>query len=367
MKKVICSIFIFVLLFQNVAYGSGLNLSGNSYILMEEKSGKVLVEKNSHLEMPIASTTKIMTALIAIERGNLDKLVEVSDESINIEGSSIYLKHGELISLRDLLYGLMLRSGNDSAVAIACEVSGSEAEFVNLMNKKAKEIGAYNTNFVNPHGLHNENHYSSAYDLALITREAFKSKDFEEIAKAKSYRSSREENSYFVNKNKTIFEYDGGDGVKIGYTTSSGRCLVSSATKDNMRLIAVSLKAGDWFNDNYKLMDYGFDNYKLYSIYNSHQLITKAKVKDGIKEEVALVADRDFLYPLKDDEKDDIVLSLDLNKDIRTPIEKDKTLGYVSTYLDGKLIRRDNLVAKYRIDKKSFINIILDKMKTINN
>lgn len=367
MKIKLLFIILFVFLLQNISYANGLSLSGQSYILVEENSGRVLTEKNSQLKMPIASTTKIMTALIALEKGNLDEKYEITEESTNVEGSSIYLKLGEHILFRDLIYGLMLRSGNDSAVAIANYISGSESEFVKLMNIKAKQIGANNTNFVNPHGLHDANHYSTAYDLALITRKAFSVKGFDEVSRAKTYKGTRVENNYFVNKNKTLWEYKGGDGVKIGYTTSSGRCLVSSASKDNMRLIAVSLRAGDWFNDNYKLLDYGFENFKLYNIYDKNQLITQVTVTDGAKDKIPLVSESGFSYPLQESEKENLKLSLNVKENLRAPIIAGQVIGDIEVYLDGKLIKKDNLVAKYDIEKKSFLKKYLDIFKSKSN
>lgn len=366
-RKTLILIIGLVLIISNKANGSSLNLSAQSYILIEENSGRVLLENDAHRKMAMASTTKIMTALIAIENGNLDDIVLVGEDSVNIEGSSIYLKVGEKVKLIDLIYGLMLRSGNDSAMAIANHISESEENFVFQMNQKARRIGAKNTNFVNPHGLHNQNHYSTAYDLSLITREAFKFSDFQNISRSKVYTSSRVQENYFVNKNKTLWEYEGGDGVKIGYTMSSGRCLVSSATRDNMRLIAVSLNAPNWFNDNYRLMDYGFSNYKLYNIYEKDQLITHANVIEGIKDKIPLVSENDFLYPLKEDEIDKIKLNVNKSNEIKAPIKKGDILGYVEVYLDGGLIRKDNLIAKYSVDRKSAINRILDDIRGVYN
>ena len=356
MAKKFITVVLLILLSQNLVYGDNLDLSAQGFILMEENSGRVLLEKNAYTKMPMASTTKIMTALLAIERGNMDDVVEITDDSVNIEGSSIYLKVGEKITLGDLVYGLMLRSGNDSAVAIANYISGTEEGFIKLMNKKARLIGANNTNFTNPHGLYNKEHYTTAYDLALITRYAFKSDDFENVSKAKEYRSSREVNNYYVNKNKTLWDYKGGDGVKIGYTIASGRCLVSSATKDNMRLIAVSLNAPNWFNDNYKLMDYGFENYKLYNIYEKGKFFKNISVQEGIKDKVPVIAEKDFLYPLKEDELSKIKYIINVEESVEAPVEKGDILGYVEVYLDGKLINKDKLIAKYDIDKKSFID-----------
>src|SRR5699024_6837773 len=178
-KYIILSIGVCLLLFSGtIGYADGVKVHGEGVILMDTDSGRVLYEYNPYSELSMASTTKIMTALVALENGNLNDIVTVKKCSIGIEGSSIYLYEEEKISLEDLLYGLMLRSGNDAAVAIANFIGGSEKGFVRLMNNKAKEIGAMNTNFSNPHGLSEDNHYTTPYDLALITREALKNQDF---------------------------------------------------------------------------------------------------------------------------------------------------------------------------------------------
>ena len=356
-KKIITLFITLSLLFPQVSFAENLALSASSYILMDEVSGRVIVEHNCHQRMPMASTTKIMTALIALEKCDLEDLVKIDERSINIEGSSIYLKNNEKISIKDLLYGLMLRSGNDAAVAIANYVN-SEEEFVELMNEKAKSLNAKNTNFANPHGLSHDDHYSTAYDLALITREAFKYDIFEEISSAKTYTAKREENEYFINKNKTLWEYDGGDGVKIGYTKAAGRCLVSSANRDGMRLIAVSLNAPDWFNDNYKLMDLAFEKYKPYTIYNKYQFIKKIHLEnDDI--DLNLIAENDFLYPLDDEEKNKIKVSITPYSNLELPIEKGQVLGTIDTYLDGKLIKRDSLISPDKLGKNSIIEKFL--------
>lgn len=320
---------------------------------MDEASGRVLVEHDCHKEMPMASTTKIMTALIAIENCDLDDIVKVDERSINIEGSSIYLKNEEEISMLDLLYGLMLRSGNDSAVAIANHICATEEEFIDLMNKKARDIGAKNTHFADPHGLSDENHYSTGYDLALITREAFRYAIFEEIVASKSYMSKRSENEYFANKNKTLWEYKDGDGVKIGYTSSSGRCLVSSAKRQEMRLIAVSLNAPNWFNDNYSLMDYGFDNYNPYTIYGKYQLMKKIELPD--ERELNMITDKELIYPLDEDEKENLKVNISINENIQLPIKESEIVGRIDTYLDGVLIKKGNLISAKDIKKASII------------
>lgn len=360
MKKILVLILIIILLSGNINFSENIYLSGNNYILMEEESGRILVEKNAYEKMPMASTTKIMTALVAIELGNLDDYVEITEESVGIIGSSIYLELGEKIKLEDLLYGLMLRSGNDSSVAIAVQISGSIDDFVKEMNKKAVDIGANYTNFSNPHGLHDDNHYSTPYDMALITREAILNEKFSTIWKSKSHTSNRHKNNYFVNKNKTLWQYQGGDGGKTGYTSDSGRCLVSTAKRNNMRLIAVSFNARDWFNDNYKLLNHGFENYNLYSIYSRDQLLKKLKLENGSKDNLLLVSEESFLYPLGKDELDSVKLSIDVTKEPFIPISAGEQLGHVKTYLNEKIIRNDKLVVKYEVTKKPFYQRIKD-------
>ena len=239
------------------------SVSAEGAVLVDGSSGRVLYEKNSDKRLYPASTTKIMTALVTLE--TLDELglgpdskVIVPVEAAGVEGSSLYLKAGEKLSLEELLYGLMLQSGNDSAEAIAVCVGGTRETFVEKMNLKAEQLGCSGTHFVNPSGLFEENHYTTAGDLAIIAAEAMKREDFREIVGAQKWASEETDRS-FVNKNKTVFNYEGGNGVKIGFTKKSGRTLVASAEREGKELIAVVLRDGNWFNDAYALMDYGFE------------------------------------------------------------------------------------------------------------
>lgn len=238
------------------------SVSAEGAVLINSDSGSVLYEKNPDEKLYPASTTKIMTALVALETLEelglgIDSKVIVPVEAAGVEGSSLYLKAGEKLSLEELLYGLMLQSGNDSAETIAACVGGTRDNFVEKMNRRAEELGCRGTHFVNPSGLFDENHYTTAGDLAVIAAEAMKRNDFRKIVGARSW-SSEETDRSFVNKNKTVFNYEGGNGVKIGFTKRSGRTLVASAQRDGKELIAVVLKDGNWFNDAYALMDYGF-------------------------------------------------------------------------------------------------------------
>lgn len=358
-KKILLLILIVNLFTSRFVYCVKPNISAQSAILMDAQSGRVLLEYNSHKKLPMASTTKIMTALVALENGELKDNIKIKKDAIGIEGSSIYLYEGEIISLEDLLYGLMLRSGNDSAIAIADHIGGNLEEFIAMMNKKAKKIGANNTNFMNPHGLHDNNHYTTAYDLALITREAMGIEEFREISKTKKWNAIRDKNNIFYNKNKTLWEYEGGDGVKIGYTMNAGRCLVSSATRNGSQLISIVLNDRNWFNDCYVLMDYGFENFNTYVIFDKGQYFNKVYVDKGVKDYVPIVTENSFLYPLRQEELKKIKLHVNLPDTIKAPIIKNEQIGSVNVYLNGQLIHEGKLIAKDNIKKLSKIKSLI--------
>ena len=246
-----------------------IGISAGQAILIDGNTGKVLYEKAADEKAYPASTTKIMTALITLETlekydSPLNQKVKIPALAEGVEGSSIYLKSGEEISIEDLLYGLMLVSGNDSAVALAEIIGGSQEKFVEMMNDKASKLHCDNTHFANPNGLFDENHYTTVRDMAIIAREAMGNETFRKIVSEEDWTAERPESTYltFHNKNKTVNEYEGGNGVKIGYTKSSGRTLVASATRGEKTMIAVVMSAPDWFNDAYRLMDFGFSQTK---------------------------------------------------------------------------------------------------------
>jgi D-alanyl-D-alanine carboxypeptidase len=278
-------------------------ISAQAAILMDVASDRVLFAKNADQPMKVASLTKIMTAIIAIEKGELDQLVRVSPKAVGIEGSSIYLKAGDQVPLRTLLYGLMLRSGNDAAMAIAEHIGGSVEGFVYLMNEKATYLGLKNTHFMNPHGLDKPNHYSSAHDLAILTSYALKNPVFREIVKTKVIALPWPGETWrhkFYNKNKLLRMYSYADGVKTGFTKQAGRTLVTSATKNGQQLVAVTLNdPNDWL-DSTKMFEYGFRSYQLVTPLHKGQVIVR-KMKD--KKPLELVAGEDFRYPLTADEK----------------------------------------------------------------
>ncbi|WP_026676911.1 D-alanyl-D-alanine carboxypeptidase family protein [Fictibacillus gelatini] len=304
-KKVKMSIVIllFVLLVPAKTKAVGPGVSARAAVLMEQESGRVLFGKEEHRPMRIASITKIMTAIIAIESGKMSDKVKISEKATRTEGSSLYLTPGERVPLRDLVYGLMLRSGNDAAVAIAEHVGGSVEGFELLMNQKAREIGMEDTNFRNPHGLDDhEDHYSSAYDMALLTRYAMNNKEFRKISSTKVYRSHQEGEKWdriWKNKNKMLKLYRYSTGGKTGFTKRAKRTLVSTAKKDGMGLIAVTLDDPNDWEDHENLFNWGFQTYDLTTI-------VKKGVIDGIRlkqYENKIEANRTFQYPLMKDER----------------------------------------------------------------
>lgn len=262
--------------------------SASAEIAMEQTTGKVLEESNADSKLPMASTTKIMTAIIIIEDCNLDDIITVPDEAVGVEGSSIFLKKDEKIDIRDLLYGLMMRSGNDSATALAIYHSGTVDDFVDKMNDKAREIGALSTNFKNPSGLPDKEHYTTARDLCNIARYAMSNEFFKEIVSSKSY-SGKYRN--YTNKNKMLFNYEGANGVKTGYTVKAGRCLVSSAERNGMQVVSVVLNCPDMYERSENILDYCFNNYALIEI-NPETFIMSDKVLYKTQERINFVANK---------------------------------------------------------------------------
>lgn len=262
--------------------------------LIDVESGRVLFSARGDEELPIASLTKIMTAIVAIEHGTLSDKVKVSRHAYGKEGSSIYLHLGEEMSLENLLYGLMLRSGNDAATAIAEHVGGSEEGFVLLMNKKVEMLGLQHTQFQNPHGLDAKGHYSSANDLAKLTAYAMHNPVFKAIVRTPTRTAPNPNDPWdykWDNKNKMLRLYEGADGVKTGYTKIARRCLVSSATRNDQQLVAVTINDGDDWNDHRKLLDYGFEYYPQQTLIKTGQA-----VQNGLKAGIT------FSYPLSREE-----------------------------------------------------------------
>ncbi|WP_428845881.1 D-alanyl-D-alanine carboxypeptidase family protein [Guptibacillus hwajinpoensis] len=309
-------ILIAALLFLMIPRGvvaEGVGVSARSAILLEQETGRVLYEKDAYTQRRIASITKIMTAIIAIESGKMNETVKISGNAAGTEGSSLYLKEGEKITLENLVYGLMLRSGNDAAVAIAEEVGGSLEGFVTLMNQKAEEIGMSHTVFMNPHGLDDhENHLSTAYDMAILTQYAMDNDTYRIISSTKVHKApnATEDWDYvWRNKNKLLTSlYSDSTGGKTGYTKRAKRTLVSTAERDGMTLIAVTLDAPDDWNDHISMFNWGYSNYEL-TLLEPKGIIKDVK-DEPYKGNVRL--NRDLSYPLTSEERGQIHSTIQL-------------------------------------------------------
>ena len=272
--------------------------SAGSLCLLDADTGEVLVEKNADHPSLIASTTKIMTALVVTERCDLDRLVTVPPEATGIEGSSMYLKTGEQLTVRELLYGLMLHSGNDAAVALALCSAGSVERFVGWMNETAQRLALTGTKFANPNGLDDENNYSTARDLAVLTRYALKNADFLQIVSTRSIRAA---GRCLTNHNRLLWSLKGAIGVKTGYTRAAGRILVSAAERCGRRLIVVTINDGNDWRDHSSLYDYGFSRYQTRIALRRGDAATELKLLDGST--AVLKAGEDFSCALRDGEQ----------------------------------------------------------------
>ena len=323
---------------------AAVSVSAKSAILIEQSSGRVIYEKTAHQPRRIASITKIMTAILAIESGKMAEKVTVSNRAVKAEGSSIYLQSGEKIKLEDLVYGLMLRSGNDSAVAIAEHVGGSLEGFVFLMNQKAKELGMINSHFANPHGLDDhENHLSSAYDMAVLTRYAMMNPTYKKIAGTKVHRAPNPNESWdrvWRNKNRLLTEkYKYTTGGKTGYTKRAKRTLVTTATKGEMNLIAVTLDAPSDWNDHIHMYESAFRQYDMVEIISSGKI---RPVKDPIYRKHVYIKNS-FSYPLNSSEESLTSVKYKMMEPKENWEEQKnipEVVGQAEVTIDGKTIKR---------------------------
>ena len=314
--------------------------TSSSKIVMEVSTGRVLYEDNAYERKFMASTTKILTAITIIENCNLDEIITVSNQTVGVEGSSIYLEAGEKLSIKNLLYGLMLRSGNDCAETLAVHCSKTIKDFSILMNETANKIGEKNSNFVNPQGLHDDNHYTTAYDLAKISCYAMKNQTFREIAGTKSVKipfTTRGYDRYLVNKNKMLKEFDGSTGIKTGFTKKAGRCLVSSCMRDGMELVCVVLNCPPMFEESKTLLTNCFNRYQMYKLYESDYIVAFIPVKDE-KEKCAVCVKEDIILPLSYDESQVIKITYEYPEELEKPIKKDQEIGFIKIYAANNLL-----------------------------
>ena len=334
-------IFLLLLLFPVSVFG--LSVPSNNAILIDQDSGRILYSKRINEKRLIASTTKIMTAVIAIESGKLDNNVTIDESDTKSYGSGIYIKPGEIMTIRELVYGLLLRSGNDAAIAIENNLGGHNS-FIKKMNIKAKEIGMNNTHFENSSGLDEsgEENYSTVYDMALLMKYANNIYDFREINSTKKYELETNMNYYsWTNKNKLLFKYKYATGGKTGYTNKAKRTLVTSATKDDMNLIAVTFNDKDDFDTHKRLYEYGFNNYRRYLILNKKKIRIKGYKNAYIK--------YNYYYLLKNNERKNISTKVIIDRN-------DNILGYISVKLNGKEVHREKVFINKKYKDNNIFN-----------
>lgn len=347
MKKVVSfllSVCFAIPFFAVRSSAAPLSLSAVSAVLIEAETGTVLFAKNADEQRAMASTTKIMTAILTIEAGDLDREFTVDPYAIMVEGTSMGLREGDIVSRRDLLYGILLPSGNDAANAAAVSVSGSMKAFVEKMNEKAEALGLSNTHFATPSGLDAQGHYTSALDLANLTAYAMKNELFREIVGSKSKKLEYGNPPYsrtLYNSNKMLKRYEGAIGVKTGFTDNARRCLVSAAERDGVTLIAVTLNASDDWNDHTKMLDLGFSMVNAYPIEtgcSAEVAVAGTGKKTGVYAESATLA-------LMPDQRQRLERRVLLPRMVYGEVKKDDKLGVIEFYLDGRLVKSVPLFA----------------------
>ena len=326
MKKILLFIITLLVPIEIFAYTD----TAKSSIVMDIDSGRIIYEKNPDRKRLIASITKIMTAIIAIENGDLNKKVEVGDDVLKMYGTNIYIEVGEKITLRDLIYGLLLRSGNDASVVIAKEIAGSEEKFVELMNSKAKLLGMKNTKFENPHGLDDDSqNYSTARDMAILSRYAYKNKVYRKIASTSKYEVSTGEKTYlWYNRNKLLNSYKYCTGGKNGYTPSAGKTLVTTAFNNNLNLTVVTLNDNNSYSNHEAMYKYFFAKYANYEIVSKKIFKLNKTIYGG-----NIYIKKSFYYPLSLDELNDVKTIVNIDYSISS-----KRVGKINIYLDDKKI-----------------------------
>lgn len=338
MKKII----LIALLFFPIII-KGIDINATSAILMDTDNHRIIYSKNIHESRSVASISKIMTAVLAVESGKLDDEVVINDSIKKAYGSAIYIQVGEKMTLKDLVYGLMLRSGNDAALAIADYVGNGVDNFVSMMNHKAKEIGMKNSTFNNPSGLDEEaGNFSTAYDMAILTSYAMQLKIYREIVKTKQYKLQTNKNTYvWNNKNKLLKLYDYTTGGKTGYTKIAKRTLVTTASKDGVNLVSVTLNDGNDFNDHMEMFEYAFSNYKNYNI------LKKGTINiydENYYKNYVLYIKNSFSYILTDNEKDSISIKYKIRK--KSEVKPGEEIGEAIVKLGDKIIHKEKIYVK---------------------
>lgn len=383
--KIILLSLIFAIIFSFYSFANEdiLNITGEAGLVADEDFGAILYGKNIHEKLFPASTTKIMTAILILENSNLSDVVKIDEEVIaNTKGSHIALDFDEELTVKDLVYGLLIASANDASVALAKHQAGSIDGFVELMNNKAKEIGANNTHFMNPHGLHDENHYTTAYDLLLIAQYAMSNEQFREIVSMPRYiipQTNKKEERYILNTNKFLIKtgkmnvngellpisYEGISGVKTGFTDDAGNCLVSYANKNGKGMYTVVLKSNnsEVYSDTYKLMNYGYNNFSVKNIATKNEFIENIPLEKSSIPFIPAVLDKDVYYPIENGSTPDIKRVVKLNENLKLPIKTGDVLGSVDFVVNEKAIGESYIISTIDAEPtyKNIFDFLLSK------
>ncbi|SDD37748.1 D-alanyl-D-alanine carboxypeptidase DacB [Sporomusa acidovorans DSM 3132] len=337
------------------------DLTAKAAIVMEASTGKVLYSRNAEERRYPASTTKIITLITALEYGKLDDVVTASQNAATTEGSSLWLLPGEQLTLLDMLYGIMLVSGNDATVAVAEHISGSVDVFAKLMTEKAHSIGAVNSNFVNTSGLPDERHYTTAHDLAKIAAYGYKNPLFTQIVSTQHKIipwPGKEHDRDLYNENRMLWLYDGANGVKTGYTDAAGRCLVSAANRNGVQLVAVVLDSERMWDDSIKLLNYGFAQLKPVPVVHKGDILKTVKISEGKTGNVKLVADQDIVLPMADNEHDQFSTVIDAPNKMNAPVAAGQKIGTVKVLYNNVEVANADLLADQQVERKSFFGML---------
>ena len=354
MKRWIALLLVFLLLCPTAGASEPFTVAAKGAVLIDADSGRILFGQNENEMLPMASTTKVMTALLALENSKLDEMVTAGKNASGVPGTSLYLSEGETLSMEHMLYGLMLRSGNDAAVAIAEHIAGSVPDFADMMNARAEELDA-DAHFVNPHGLDADGHKISALGLARVMREAMKNADFRTITGTTRKVIPWVGNEYsrvLENKNKLLTTYDGATGGKTGFTNDAGRCLVFSAERDGLSLIGVVLNCYTWFDTATTMLDYGFENFRSEKAMDDGEVAQTVRVNGGFTDSVSVVTDRSLSVAVAVGSHTETVI--DLPESIEAPVRAGDILGKAQIKSDGIVIAECNLVAAGTVEKRDY-------------
>ncbi len=350
MRRMLVGLLVIMILAMEAAAASEeLTVAARSAVLIDGSSGRILFGQDENVMLPEASCTKIMTALLALEHCDLDEEVTAGKNAHGVTGTSIYLSEGETLTMEQMLYGLMLRSGNDAAVAIAEHVAGSVEAFADLANARAAELDA-DAHFVNPHGLDAQGHAASALGLARIMQEAMKNPDFRTITGTQKKIIPWVGNEYsrvLENKNRLLSTYEGATGGKTGYTSKAGRCLVFSAKRDDMELIGAVLNCYNWFDTATLLLDYGFENYRMEEALKAGELVERISVLDGEKASVDAVAASSLRGAVRVGTETRVETEI---KALKAPVEEGQVIGRAHLVNENEIVASCDLIAASDVD-----------------